>query len=217
MASDTTTIMGEELILHPLRAIYWPKKRILFLADLHLGKATHFRKAGIAVPAAVEDNNLDKLTALLVDFKPSRVLFLGDLFHSDYNLNWEQFGLFLKEFSGVSFELVPGNHDIMEHSEYEKFSIKIHPETLTIPPFYLTHEPLDEVPANLYALVGHIHPGVRMRGPSKQSLRLPCFFFGKDQGILPAFGTFTGLANLRPKKSDKVFVIVNDQVMAVGN
>lgn len=211
----TTTIAGEELVLHPWKAIFWPKEDLLFIADLHLGKATHFRKSGIAVPQAIEEINIEKLTALLVDFSPKRVLFLGDLFHSDYNTNWEEFGALIKQFTSISFELVPGNHDVLDEAEYLKFSILVHPESLVIPPFYLTHHPQETFPEGYYNLVGHVHPGVRLRGAGRQSLRLPCFFFGRQQGILPAFGGFTGHMTLNPRKTDTVFVIVDDEVLEV--
>jgi len=213
---ETTVIAGEELILHPYKAIYWPAEKVLFLADLHLGKATHFRKSGIAVPAAVEENNLEKLTALFLDFKPERVLFLGDLFHSDYNSNWEEFGLLISQFDKISFELVPGNHDIMGRSEYEKFGIVILPLAYRLGPFMLTHYPVEEFIEGCYHLSGHVHPGVRLRGGGRQSLRLPCFYFGVHQGILPAFGAFTGCMTLRPVPEDLIFVVVEGRVMRVG-
>lgn len=213
---ETITIAGEELILHPFKAIYWPAEKVLFIADLHLGKATHFRKSGIAVPAAVEDNNLEKLTALFLDFKPKRVLFLGDLFHSDYNSNWEEFGGLITQFHPISFELVPGNHDIMNQSEYEKFGIVIQPLDYRLGPFMLRHHPTEDFAKGCYHLCGHVHPGVRLRGYGRQSLRLPCFFFGTNQGILPAFGEFTGYMTLKPAKADQIFVVVEGQVMAVS-
>ena len=82
----------EELLLHPLKALYWPFRKLLLLADLHLGKTFHFRREGFAVPARAGDLNWEKLIALLLDLQPERVIFLGDLFHSSYNPEWEEFG-----------------------------------------------------------------------------------------------------------------------------
>ena len=66
-----------------------------------------------------------------------------------------------------------------------------------------------------YNLSGHLHPGVNLRGKARQSVTLPCFYFGEQAGLLPAFGTFTGIARIQPKKNDKVFAIVEDKVIAV--
>jgi uncharacterized protein len=68
-----------------------------------------------------------------------------------------------------------------------------------------------------YNLAGHIHPGVSLRGKGRQSLTLPCFYFGRHQALLPAFGVFTGLARIKPVKEDKVFVIVEDKIMDLSD
>jgi metallophosphoesterase superfamily enzyme len=75
---------------------------------------------------------------------------------------------------------------------------------------------MDEFPEHLYNLAGHIHPGVNLVGRGRQSLTLPCFYFGSRQGFLPAFGMFTGLARIAPKKDDKVFVVADNKIMLVA-
>ena len=203
-------------MLHPLKAVFWEEEQTLLLADLHLGKASHFRKAGIGVPGQVEQDNLLRLHLLLKEFEPQKVLFLGDLFHSDHNRNWEEFGQFIESHPEVSFELVPGNHDILSDHHYQRYGLVLHPEHYEVGPFCFCHDPEDAGDSGLYHLSGHLHPGVRMLGKGRQGLRLPCFYFGVEQGILPAFGRFTGYATVRPKKSDKVFVIVEEQVWDVS-
>ena len=42
---------GESLVLLGERALYWPTRQALLIADLHLGKADVFRRAGIALPS----------------------------------------------------------------------------------------------------------------------------------------------------------------------
>lgn len=206
----------QTLHLHSFHAIFWEEQQILLLADLHLGKAAHFRKGGLPVPATAGDSNWDRLQSLLFDIQPARVLFLGDLFHSDYNPVWEDLGQLIQQFEDISFELIPGNHDILEDPYYQAAGLTLHPLILEIPPFYLTHHPQAEIPKDFYNLCGHIHPSVRLRGAARQSLRLPCFYFGKNQGILPAFGAFTGMANIAVREGDRVFVIASNEVMEVG-
>ena len=186
---------------------------MLILADLHLGKATHFRKAGIAAPKAVEDTNFDHLISLLLSFSPERVLLLGDLFHSDYNTIWEEWEDLLQQFSHIRFELVPGNHDVLSAEVYQKSALHIRPRHYHEGPFCFTHEPLESFSSEQYNLCGHIHPGVKLEGVGRQTLRLPCFYFGPQQGILPAFGSFTGLATLAVKREDRVFGIADSQVI----
>ncbi len=213
----TVRIAGQNLQLHPFRCIYWEEEEVLLIADLHLGKAQHFRRSGIAVPLAVADANLDKLTSVIWDFKPKRVLFLGDLFHSEFNRQWVAFCEVLEQFQTISFELIAGNHDILDPSFYEQAGLKVHLNGLPYKPFLLTHHPLEDLSDDgWYNLAGHIHPGVRLQGNGRQRLKLPCFFFGRHQGLLPAFGEFTGLATLSVVPEDKVFVIVEDEVVRVG-
>lgn len=183
------------------------------MADLHLGKSTHFRKNGIPVPAGVMDATIDQLMSVLLDFKPERVLFLGDLFHSEYNREWEAIAALISQFKDISFNLVPGNHDILDRSVYREAGLAVTEAELVEVPWLFTHHPQEELSPELYNLSGHIHPGVRLSGGGKQTLRLPCFYFGKNQGILPAFGSFTGTAIIPVKRGDQVFVIAEGQVI----
>lgn len=59
-----------------------------------------------------------------------------------------------------------------------------------------------------YSFSGHIHPGIRINGMGRQSLRFPCFYFGKDYAVLPAFGHFTGMASVDPEPESSVFAIL---------
>ncbi|MFK8103901.1 MAG: ligase-associated DNA damage response endonuclease PdeM [Saprospiraceae bacterium] len=206
---------GQTLHLHPLKAIFWEEQKALLIADLHLGKAAHFRKSGIAAPAAIAKSNFDNLAELLYFFNPESVLFLGDLFHSSLNQVWERFTLFLEGFPNISFELIKGNHDILPSAIYETSVLKFHDPTLTIPPFIFSHHPLPTEQLSCYNFYGHLHPGVILEGFGGQQLRLPCFHFGGKQAILPAFGAFTGLAIQNSKPGDRVFVIAEEEVLEV--
>lgn len=199
------------------KAVYWPSQNILLIADLHLGKINHYRKAGYAVPTKANDENTSVLIDLLNHYKPKRMIFLGDLFHSHYNEEWEVLGQVIRHFGATSFELVMGNHDIMSTLQYERHTVKVHAEQLRIDDLLLTHEPMLEPPADAYNLSGHIHPGARLLGKGRMALLLPCFYFGKKQGILPAFGSFTGLYPVRVLKGDHVFVIADGEVIDVSS
>src|SRR6185437_13194027 len=59
-----------------------------------------------------------------------------------------------------------------------------------------------------YYFSGHLHPGIRLRGMGKQSLQFPCFYFGSDYAVLPAFGRWTGTVSIDPAPKDNVFAIL---------
>lgn len=210
---ENIKIKNEKLYLLPQKAILWPKKKLLLIADLHLGKTSHFRKEGIAVPKDVPSENWKKLHQLLKLYQPQRVCFLGDLFHSIHNKEWIVFGELIEKYSSIQFELVLGNHDILNPEEYQSLGFNVYSESLIERPFIFSHEPVEN--ENYYNLAGHLHPGVKLKGSGKQSLKAPCFFFSKNQGILPAFGSFTGLSIIKVKKGDQVFIITEGKVTKV--
>jgi uncharacterized protein len=209
-------ISGEEFDLLYQKGLYWPQERALLLADLHLGKINHFRKSGIPLPARANDRNIEVLMDMIAKVRPERILCLGDLFHSHYNAEWEVFGEVVRHFRHITFELILGNHDIMSELQYKRKGIILHQE-LRIRNFVLTHHPLDEIIPGYYNFAGHIHPGICLYGKGKQALTLPCFYIGRHQALLPAFGVFTGLATIRPMKEDKVFVIADDKILDVNS
>jgi len=207
--------LGQTLHLHPHRGIYWEEQDLLFLADLHLGKATHFRQAGIAVHSDVSNDNFYNLNTIIEDFHPSRVLFLGDLFHSSLNSTWHVFSTFIANYPNIKFELVEGNHDIIDRDLFEQIHIPIYSEPLVVGPFIFSHYPLDNLSQDLYNFHGHIHPGIQLVGYGKQYLKLPCYHFGQYNCVLPAFGKFTGLARVQAQNQDSVYVIAEGEVIEV--
>jgi uncharacterized protein len=211
-----TSVRQFEFELCPDKSLYWPEKKILMVADLHLGKINHFRRSGYPVPAKANEANTGILIDLINSHRPDRVIFLGDLFHSHYNQEWEVMGQVVRHFSNCSFELVMGNHDIMSSLQYERHGMIMH-QGLELDGLWLTHVPDEKTPARLYNLAGHVHPGAKLYGMGKQALVLPCFHFGEQHGILPAFGEFTGLHPVRPRRNDRVFVIAEGSILEVSD
>lgn len=205
-------VNGEEMILHPYKAMYWNARKMLIVSDLHLGKIHHFRNAGIFLPRHASMDNYERLSSVLMEFEPQTLLLLGDLFHSKYNHDWKYFSDLRQTFGHIRFELVLGNHDILDHALFEVNDVNLLEKKAT-DPFLFTHHPHEE--EALYNIAGHIHPGVRLVGEGRQSLRLPCFYFGMHQAILPAFGTFTGIHLVYPQPKEQVVVISEDRLVEV--
>lgn len=197
--------------LSPERAVYWEQQKALIVSDLHFGKTGHFRKSGIAVPQTVFKKDLHRLLHLVQFFKPSQVLIVGDMFHSEENKELELFKRWRNDIAHTAVKLIKGNHDILNDSIYEAMQIELYNDDMQIGNFIFTHHPLENNDA--YVFSGHIHPGVRISGLGKQSLRFPCFYFTPKLAILPAFGEFTGFVLVNPTKGDKIFAIVNDDIL----
>jgi DNA ligase-associated metallophosphoesterase len=207
---ENLILQNQHLRLLPEKAILWEEKNHLILTDPHLGKAGHFRKAGIPIPAGVHAADLDCLSRLLLCHKPDKVLILGDLFHSEINAEWQDFRRLLQDFAGLPFVLVRGNHDILPQAAYEETNLEVVPGSLEIAPFHFSHHPQESAhPQGFYCLAGHVHPGYRVPLGGGQHIKLPCFFFGKHAGLLPAFGKFTGCVHLPARQRDQVFAVLH--------
>lgn len=210
--------LDQDLVLLPQKAIYWKQQKALIAADVHLGKVGHFRKAGIAVPRNLEQSDLSTLSDLIFEHKPEKLFFLGDLFHSDMNADWEWFKLWRQQFPKLEITLIKGNHDIINDQHYHELNIALQ-DQLLIEPFLMLHHPLSDTvleQTRAYAFCGHIHPGVNLSGRGRQSVTIPCFAFGDKQAVLPSFGRFTGRVAIRQLRTDKIFGVLQDKVIAIG-
>lgn len=201
-------IKEQQLWLSADRCIYWEEEQSLILSDLHFGKTGHFRKAGIAVPQSVYREDLLRLLCQIQYFRPRQLLVVGDLFHSRENKELELFLKWREDFPHLDIQLIEGNHDILHKDWYEKAGIRVNPGILTAGPFSFVHDIGDAVAGNGYYFSGHIHPGISITGMGKQHLRFPCFYFGGEYAILPAFGRWTGTVAIDPAPSDHVFAIL---------
>jgi DNA ligase-associated metallophosphoesterase len=209
--THTITIHTQTFILHPLGGIFWKEKSVLLISDVHLGKVAHFRKFGAAVPRKAIHKNFLLLDELVGHFQPFHICFLGDLFHSSLNKEWDLFENWVAR-TASKITLVAGNHDIIAPEKFKGLAIDIL-EVLVLDDFLFTHHP--EEKDGLFNFCGHIHPAVRLQGFGRQRLKLPCFFKTRNQLILPAFGKFTGNHVLQPKKEDEIFVVVEGEVIRI--
>ncbi len=209
--------MGEQLLLLPERAMYWPAKGTLFIADFHLGKAASFRSAGIPLPSGTTTENVERLGRAIDKTRARQVIFLGDFLHSAEGRaqkTFERFAAWREARNTLELTIVRGNHDKKAGDPPEAWDARCIEAGEALGPFILNHEP--GASRGGYALAGHIHPAVRLTASGEASLRLPCFWFGARYGVLPAFGAFTGNAEVRPRAGDQVFVIAEQEVLQVS-
>ena len=209
--THTLAINGQNFTMHPAGSLYWEEEGLLMISDIHLGKVSHFRKYGTAVPRGVISENFILLDESLEFFRPAKLYFLGDLFHSYLNSEWKLFENWVGK-ADTPMTLVAGNHDIICPSRYESLDIGMVSE-MVLGNFLLTHHPCER--NGFFNFSGHIHPAVRLRGTGRQSLRLPCFFKRHRQLILPAFGSFTGTHVLDRQNGDEVYAIADRQVIKI--
>ena len=212
------TIFSNTFWLSHQRCVFWEEEKTLIVSDLHFGKAGHFRKSGIAVPQNVFKEDLQRLFTQIQFYQPKQVIITGDLFHSEEN---NEMNLFLKwrnDIASTAITLVKGNHDILNNVWYKAAGLSVADEQLVVGNFIFRHDintAGSQLPTGNYIFSGHIHPGVRISNGSRQSLCFPCYYFGEQYAVLPAFSKFTGLAMMKQKKKDIVFAIVNQSVIVM--
>ncbi len=195
------------------RCIFWEDQKSLIVSDLHIGKTGHFRKAGIAVPQNVFKEDLQRLLDLVKFFNAKKLIVVGDLFHSHANLELDLFKKWRRDVPFVELILVKGNHDILKSKWYDEAEIKVCKDSLIIDNIHFTHHKCNEY--ELFTFCGHLHPGIILNGLGKQSLRFPCFYFTKDNCILPAFSKFTGMMNINSREKAEIFAIVENRLIKV--
>lgn len=208
MADERTIrLAGEAVQLHAERALFWPRTRSLVIADLHLGKGDHFRRAGIALPAGGTGHDLERLERLLALTGAGRLLVLGDLLHGDVpEAPWlARWYAFRNRWADVAVEVVAGNHDrvLRRHPERAaSMGLAMHAPFLREQPFLFVHDAGDVPPGHDgYVLSGHLHPVLSLPGLP----RLPVFRFG-ETGILPAFTAFAGGLPFDPGPGERIYI-----------
>lgn len=210
------TLAGTELWLLAQKAIYWPERQALLVADAHFGKAAAYRKLGQPVPQGTTANNLKRLDTLLATYPTRKLIFLGDFLHAPESHAPATLAA-LQEWRGqypeLQITLIRGNHDRRAGDPPPELGINVVPEPLVLPPFALQHEP-DPHP-HLHVLAGHVHPTYRLYGKGRQRLRLACFLMGARVSLLPAFGAFTGGMDIEPASGSRVYVVGDEAVWAV--
>jgi DNA ligase-associated metallophosphoesterase len=212
---------GACLQLLAQRVVFVPVASALLVADAHIGKAQSFRRLGVPVPSGTTAENLRRLTDLLQTTGAQRIVFLGDLLHAAAGrstavlaavLQWRQLH------ASTEMLLVRGNHDRHAGDPPADWRVRCVDEPFFLPGLpnlALAHHPKPHPHPQVYLLAGHVHPAVMLGGRARQRLRLPCFHFGPQVGLLPAFGDFTGSHAVQPVPGDAVFALAGDEVRAI--
>ena len=206
---------GTSLELVPGKAVWWPGERTLLVADAHVGKAVSYRRLGVPVPEATTAGTLDALDALLARHDARRIVFLGDLLHSRHAHAAQTLVAFERwrtQRPALEMVLVRGNHDDRAGDPPCEWGVHCVDEPFGLasaPALALCHHP-EPLPGR-YVLAGHLHPCTTV-GRGIDRLRLPCFHLNSRVGVLPAFGSFTGMHPIERADGDRVFVVADNAV-----
>ena len=163
--------------------------------------------------------------AALADTQARRIVFLGDFLHSRRSHATGTLAALSRwraRHRDIELTLVRGNHD--ERAGDPPARPGHHGGGRTAGARAVRALPSSAGPSpDAYVLAGHWHPCISVSGRAFERLRLPCFWFGDDSGalpgnavgVLPAFGSFTGMHRIEPRAGDRIFPIAGEVVRAI--
>jgi DNA ligase-associated metallophosphoesterase len=175
---------GEEFVLHPSGALYWPSEKILVVSDLHLEKGSHFALRGFFLPPYDSRHTLSLLSRVCEETGCARIILLGDSFHDEkgyHRLGVEDRNAFdaLKRLNPI---WIKGNHDKdFVPADFSGMSDYMHGGIV------FRHE----AGGHGFEISGHYHPKVEIRTGFSRLAR-PCFVEDGQRMIMPSFGAYTG-------------------------
>jgi len=179
---------GHELMALPQGALFWPARRALLVADLHLEKASWYAGLGQMLPPYDTMATLADLDAIVAATGAEEIWCLGDSFHDRHGCDRlpAQARAQLTDLTArTRWHWIIGNHD-PGFSDHCGGEIR---EEATIDGLVLRHEadPAETGPE----LSGHFHPKLRISHRGRLVSRR-CFVATATKIILPAFGALTG-------------------------
>lgn len=209
---------------------YLPALDWLVVSDLHLEKGSYLRSYGNPLPSIDSVATLKRLQLVIKDYKPARVISLGDSFHDNHSMSrmtLQDKNLLCDIVNSVShWDWVEGNHDPdLPVGIPGTPCYKIVREEVVF-----RHEPEAQhsrVSATGKAestmqVIGHYHPKIR-KTISRRRFSGKCFVISENLFIMPAFGQFTGgldvndevMLALVPEKSRACYMLYDRAIFKV--
>ena len=206
-------LSGESVVLLPQKAVWWPARSTVLIADTHFGKAATFRSHGIPIGDESLEQDLERLSEIVNHTSADRVVVLGDLLHARRGRSPQTLARITRwrtQHRALAVELVRGNHDRAAGPPVEDWQMGILPDEHREGPFAFCHYPKDV--AGAYVLAGHLHPKIVVPFEAAGKAKLACFWIRPQHAVLPAFGSFIDSAAVAPLPEDRVYAIAESHV-----
>ena len=170
------------------KTLFWPERRALIVADLHLEKASWFAARGQMLPPHDSLATLEDVAKLVAATDARELWCLGDNFHDPHGpsrLQPDALAMLTQLTTSLSWTWITGNHDahlpasiggqIADMAEVDGLILRHQADAAETRP----------------ELSGHFHPKHRSKARGRSVTR-PCFVEGRSKLILPSFGSLTG-------------------------
>lgn len=184
-------VRGSRLVLQPSGAVWWPERRALLVADLHLEKGSALARRGAMLPPWDTAATLARLEAVVERLQPALVVSLGDAFHDHHGPASLMIGARARLralTSGRDWLWISGNHDPEPPKDLGGEAAP----ALELDGIVLRHVPGGD--GEGAEIAGHLHPKARVASARIRAVR-PCFAGDGTRLVLPAFGSLAGGLN----------------------
>ena len=184
----TFDFAGERFQMLADRALFWPARGALIVADLHLEKASWYATHGQPLPPYDSHDTLDRLARVAVETGARAIWCLGDSFHdrdAAARIAPSVAERLAQQAAKTRLVWIAGNHDGLTAGAWGGDVV----DELAIGGIVFRHQCM--AGETRPEISGHFHPKLRLsvrgRGVSR-----PCFAGDGQRLILPAFGSLTG-------------------------
>jgi DNA ligase-associated metallophosphoesterase len=207
------SVQMERLVLHPEKAVWWPGRRTVFIADTHFGKTATFRAHGVPIGDETLEHDLERLSKLVAESRCERLVILGDLIHARRGrspVTLDRITAWRRRHRELAIEMVKGNHDRGAGPPVEEWEIRMLPDSFREGPFVYRHDPISAEEG--FVLAGHLHPKAVLPMEAGGKAKLACFWVRERVMVLPAFGSFIDSAAVEPAEGDAVYAVAEGAV-----
>lgn len=199
-------LVATDILLDGRLALFHRIERWLAVADLHFGYELSQRAAGWLVPMWGMASISERLTQLVEEYRPLRLIILGDLVH-DRTAAAEAAQLLQRLRAVCEPIVVAGNHDRQLRGHVEMV------EAWETERFHFHHGHCAAEPSGRIQIIGHHHPAETMSDGAGLRLKCPAFVQQSGCWIMPAFSPWAGGTKWRGDEPGRVWVCTAERVL----
>jgi len=188
-------------------ALWISELRVLVIADLHWGYVASHRAEGNLLPAWGDADIARRLDALVRDYDPAEMVWLGDSLHTLAGAQTAE--EYLRKAS-LAVTIVSGNHDARwsrarEHRFLQRGNFTLHHGDRVL-----------LVPSGSCEIVGHLHPAVSWADGAGMRLKMPALVTSDHRLVLPAFSPWAaGVPWKKPLPGETIYAISSKRIFTV--
>ena len=201
-------LVADEILLDGRLALFHRMERWLAIADLHFGYELSQRAAGALVPLWGMATISERLTELVNEYEPSRVIILGDLVH-DKTAAGEAVQLLRGFAERCAVAVVAGNHDRQLRAHVEMV------DSMKTDRFHFHHGHCAADTPGRIQIIGHHHPAAVITDGAGLRLKCPAFVQQSSCWIMPAFSPWAAGTRWAPDESSRIWLCTAERVFAL--